>query len=79
MAIGGFIAYFLKQDWKRLHNIETKKFVAMAAGAALVGGLFGVLINGMADVSMVIRNLFVASAFALFTISPFAINGKFKI
>lgn len=76
IAIGSIIAYFVQKDWNKLKNIPTRKFVIIVASAAVFGGLFGVLINGMGDLSNTLTNMSIACAFALFAILPYSFGSK---
>ncbi|OGH10750.1 MAG: hypothetical protein A3B38_03525 [Candidatus Levybacteria bacterium RIFCSPLOWO2_01_FULL_36_13] len=76
IMIGTLIAYFVQKDWKKLKNIPTRKFVTIVAAAAVFGGLFSFLINGMGNISNAMTNMFIACAFALFAIVPYSFGGK---
>lgn len=79
VTAGFLLAYFVKKDWQKLKNVPTKKFIAVATIAALVGGMLGVLVNGMSDFGMSARNIFIACLFALVTIAPYSFSNKLKV
>ncbi len=79
MVVGALLAYFVKRDWRKIKDVPSRKFIIVAATAAVTGGMLGVLVNGLSDLSMSMSNIFIASIFALMTIVPYSLSNKIKV
>ena len=78
IIIGSLIAYFVKRYWKKLKNIPTRKFILIVALFSVFGGLSGVLVNGLGQITNALGNMFFASLFAVFEIAFFSLTNKVK-
>lgn len=76
IIIGTLIAYFVQKDWKKLKKIPKRRFVLVVSSAAVFGGLFSFLVNGMGELTNAITNMSIACAFALFSIVPYSLGDK---